>query len=372
MESNQTNHVPTGLGKEQERILSIDFFRGLVMFILVSGIATLFHQMTEQGQGGAFIAWLDKHSNHGNWFEIYFWDLIQPFFMFIVGVSMPFSLSKRLARGDSWKQSFIHALKRSFWLLLLGFMLGAKDDTYYLTNILPQLAFVYVFAFLLLQKDIKWQLAVSFAMILASDLLYQFWPVEGYNMPYTPDRNFGAWFDMVTVGHLHPDHWVTFNAVPTCAHILWGVCIGKLLMTDGSRKKKLLIMLSTGIAGIMGGYLLGLYIPMIERISTGSFVIFSGGWCLLAMGLSYLFVDILRFRKVATFFAIVGMNPIFIYIFSSLGGKSLLTRMARPFTYRLFSWGGDMVINMVTIAVVAFMVWGICYYMYKRKIFIKL
>ncbi|MEN6589711.1 MAG: hypothetical protein ABFC30_08735 [Proteiniphilum sp.] len=372
MKSDQTSDATAGLSKEQGRILSVDFFRGLVMFILVSGIATLFHQMAEQGEGGIFIAWLDKHSNHGTWFEIYFWDLIQPFFMFIVGVAMPFSLSKRLAQGDSWKQSFIHALKRSFWLLVLGFMLGAKDDTYYLTNILPQLAFVYVFAFLLLQKDIKWQLAVSFALILVSDLLYHFWPIEGYNMPYTPNHNFGAWFDSVTVGHLHPDHWVTFNAVPTCAHILWGVCTGKLLMTDLSPMKKLSIMLSTGIAGIMGGYLLGLYIPMIERISTGSFVVFSGGWCLLAMGLSYLFVDILRFRKIATFFAIVGMNPIFIYIFSMLGGKNLLTRMARPFTYRLFGWGGDMVINMVTIVVVAFMVWGICYYLYKRKIFIKL
>ncbi|WP_148038921.1 acyltransferase family protein [Proteiniphilum sp. X52] len=372
MKSDQTSDATAGLSKEQGRILSVDFFRGLVMFILVSGIATLFHQMTEQGHGGAFIAWLDKHSNHGKWFDIYFWDLIQPFFMFIVGVAMPFSLSKRLARGDSWKQSFIHALKRSFWLLLLGFMLGAKDDAYYLTNILPQLGLVYVFAFLLLQKNIKWQLAVSFGLILASDLLYQFWPVEGYNMPYTPDHNFGAWLDSVTTGHLHPDHWVTFNAVPTCAHILWGVCTGKLLMTDLSPMKKLTIMLSTGIAGIMGGYLLGLYIPMIERIGTGSFVVFSGGWCLLAMGFSYLFVDILRFRKVATFFAIVGMNPIFIYIFSSLGGKSLLTRMARPFTHRIFGWGGDMLINMVTIAVVAFMIWGICYYMYKRKIFIKL
>ena len=90
------------------------------------------------------------------------------------------------------------------------------------------------------------------------------------------------------------------------------------------------------------------------------------------MGLSYLFVDILHFRKIAWFFAIMGMNPIFIYIFSSLGGKNLLTRMARPFTYRLFNWGGDIVINMVTIVVVAFMVWGICYYMYKKKIFIKL
>lgn len=372
MELNQINNTTVGPGKKQERVLSIDFFRGLVMFILVSGIATLFHQMVEQGQGGALIAWIDKHSNHGNWFEIYFWDLIQPFFMFIVGVSMPFSLSKRLARGDSWKQSFVHALKRSFWLLLLGFMLGAKDDTYYLTNILPQLAFVYVFAFLLLQKNIKWQLAVSFTLILISGLLYQFWPVEGYNMPYTPDHNFGAWFDTVTVGHLHPDHWVTFNAVPTCAHIIWGICTGKLLMTNLPQMKKLLIMLSTGVAGIMAGYLLSLYIPMIERISTSSFVIFSGGWCVLAMGLPYLFVDILHLRKIAAFFAIVGTNPIFIYIFTGVGGRNLLSRMARPFTYRLFSWGGDMMINMATIVVVAFMVWGICYFMYKRKIFIKL
>lgn len=360
------------LTKEQGRILSIDFFRGLVMFLLVSGIATLFHQMVNEGQGGSFIAWLDKHSNHGDWFEIYCWDLIQPFFMFIVGVAMPFSISKRLARGDSWKQSVWHALKRSFWLLVLGFMLGAKDDTYYLTNILPQLAFVYIFAFLLLRKSVIWQLSVSFALILISDLLYHFWPVEGFNMPYIPDKNFGAWFDLVIVGHLHPQHWVTFNAVPTCAHILWGVCIGKLLMTDWSKMKKLITMLTTGVLGIVAGYILSFYIPMIERTSTSSFVIFGGGWCILAMGLSYLFVDVMHLKRIANFFAIIGMNPIFIYLFVSLGGRDLLTRMARPFTSRLFIWGGDMLVNMVTIVVVACMVWGICYFLYKRKIFIKL
>jgi len=360
------------LSKEQDRILSIDFFRGLVMFILVSGIGTLFNGLAEQGKGGALIELLNKHSDHGVWFEIYFWDLIQPFFMFIVGVAMPFSLSKRLARGDDWKKSFYHALKRSFWLLVLGFMLGATDKTYYLTNILPQLAFVYVIAFLLMQKNIKWQLSVSFALILISDLLYHFWPVEGYNMPYTPGHNFGSWFDMVTVGHLHPYHWVTFNAIPTCAHIIWGVLTGKLLMTDWSQKKKLSVMVLAGLSGVISGYVLSLYIPMIERICTSSFVIFSGGWCVLAMAFSYWLIDIMNFKKIALFFAIVGMNPILIYLFTSLGGRALLTRMARPFTYRLFSWSNDFVINMVTIFAVAVMVWSICYFLYKRKIFIKL
>ena len=360
------------LSKEQNRILSIDFFRGLVMFILVSGIGTLFNGLTEQGQGGALIALLNKHSDHGVWFEIYFWDLIQPFFMFIVGVAMPFSLSKRLARGDSWEKSFYHALKRSFWLLILGFTLGATEKTFYLTNILPQLSFVYIIAFLLMQKNIKWQLSVSFALILVSDLLYHLWPVEGFNMTYVPDHNFGSWFDMATVGHLHPYHWVTFNAIPTCAHIIWGVCIGKLLMTDWSQKKKLLVMVAAGLSGVVAGYVLSSYIPMIERISTSSFVIFSGGWCILVMAFSYWLIDIMNFKKFAKFFAIVGMNPIFIYLFVMLGGRQLLTRMARPFTYRLFSWSNDIVINMVTITVVAAMIWYISYFLYKRKIFIKL
>ncbi|MDD2283894.1 MAG: hypothetical protein PHQ11_00625 [Paludibacter sp.] len=360
------------LNKEQDRILSIDFFRGLVMFILVSGIGTLFAGLAEQGQGGEIITFLNKHANHGTWFEIYFWDLIQPFFMFIVGVAMPFSLAKRFAGGESWKQSFLHALKRSFWLLVLGFMLGATDNTYYLTNILPQLSLVYLIAFLLMQKKIKWQLTISFALILISDLLYIFWPVEGFNTPYVPGHNFGSWLDLVTVGHLHPYHWVTFNAIPTSAHTIWGVCVGKLLMTDWSQTKKFLVMFITGLSGIIVGYILNNFIPMIERISTGSFVVFSGGWCLVAMALSYLLIDIMNFKKGAKFFAIVGMNPIFIYLFSMLGGKQMLNRMARPFTFRLFIWSNDVVIDMVTIIVVAVMMWYISYFLYKRKIFLKL
>jgi predicted acyltransferase len=251
-------------------------------------------------------------------------------------------------------------------------MLGATEETFYLTNILPQLSFVYIIAFLLMQKKIKWQLTVAFAMMLVSDLLYRFWPVAGFNMPYVPGHNFGSWFDMVTVGHLHPYHWVTFNAIPTCAHIIWGVCTGKLLMTDWSQRRKLWIMVGAGLTGVIAGYVLGLYIPMIERISTSSFVLFSGGWCLLAMAFSYWLIDIMNMKRCAKFFAIVGMNPIFIYLFVMLGGRQLLTRMAVPFTSRIFSWSNDIVINMVTIIVVAAMVWYISYFLYKRKIFIKL
>jgi predicted acyltransferase len=363
---------PIKLNQEQSRILSIDFFRGFTMFMLVTGIAGLFNGMIEQGKGGALIALINKQLDHAEWNGLYAWDLIQPFFMFIVGVAMPFSLQKRLTRGDTWGKAFYHALTRSFWLLVLGFMLGAEKDSFGLTNVLAQLSFTYIVAFLLMQKDIKWQLLVSFAMILLSDLLYRFWPVDGFNQPFIADHNFGSWVDLTITGSLNSDHWVAFNAVPTTAHTIWGVIVGKLLMKEWSHKKKILILTITGLIGVIIGYSMDPWIPIIKRLCTSSFILASGGWCLIAMAFSYWLIDVMNFRKVGLFFAIVGMNPIFIYLFSNLGGKRLLYRMAEPFTSRLFSWSGEIATGMITIIVVAAMVWYICYFLYKRKIFIKI
>ena len=131
-------------------------------------------------------------------------------------------------------------------------------------------------------------------------------------------------------------------------------------------------MLIIGSAGVIAGYSMRPFIPVIERISTSSFVIVSGGWCLVAMAVSYWLVDMMHFNKIATFFAIVGMNPIFIYIFSMLGGTGMLSRMVVPFTSRLFSWSSPVVIDMVTIIAVAAMMRDISYFLYKRKIFFKL
>ena len=357
--------------QKQTRVLSIDFFRGITMFILVTGIAQIFDGMLDEGKGGSIIAFLGKQGHHGKWYELYFWDLIQPFFMFIVGIAMPFSLAKRSAKGDSWKKSFHHALLRSFWLLVLGFMLGATATTYSLTNILPQLSFAYIVAFLLMRLDIKWQLLISFGLILITDLLYHFWPVEGYNQ-LAPGQNFGSWFDMATVGFLNKNHWVTFNAIPTTAHVIWGVLVGKLLMTNWSHNKKVLIMLITGLVAVIIGYALRPFIPIIERISTSTYVIVTGGWALIGMSFSYWLIDVMNFKKFAHFFAIVGMNPIFIYLFTGLGGRRLLSSMATPFTYRFFYWTNDITKEIITTIVVVAMVWFICYFLYKRKIFFKL
>jgi predicted acyltransferase len=251
-------------------------------------------------------------------------------------------------------------------------MLGAGDKSFDLTNVLAQLSFTYLISFLLLRADVKWQLVVSFAMILLNDVIYRLWNVPGFNQPFTPDHNFGSWVDLTIAGSLNSDHWVAFNAVPTTAHTIWGVIVGSLLMKDWPHKKKISILLTIGLIGVIVGYAMSPFIPIIKRVCTSSFIIVSGGWCLLAMAFSYWMIDVMKFRKVALFFAIVGMNPIFIYLFSNLGGKRLLNRMVRPFTARLFVWSGGMAINMITILIVAAMVWYVCYFLYKRKIFIKI
>ncbi len=358
--------------QEQNRVLSVDFFRGFTMFMLVTGITGVFHELAENNRGGAIIAFMSKQLEHADWNGLYAWDLIQPFFMFIVGVAMPFSLSKRLARGDNWSKSLRHAVSRSFWLLVLGFMLGSDKDYFSFTNVLAQLSFTYLFAFLIIRKDFKLQLLISFIMILVSDVLYRTWPVEGFNQPFTADHNFGSWVDVMLTGHVSHDRWVAFNAIPTTAHTIWGVLAGKLLMKELPHLKKILILLIPGIMAVIAGYCMDPYIPIIKRVCTSSFILASGGWCLIALAFSYWLIDIMKFNRVAMFFAITGMNAIFIYLFSNLGGKHLLRSMAEPFTSRLFFWTDGVTVNVITTTVVAGMVWYMCYYLYKRKIFFRL
>lgn len=340
--------------------------------MLVTGITGVFHELAHNHRGGEIIALLSRQLEHAPWNGLYAWDLVQPFFMFIVGVAMPFSLAKRMAHGDSWKKSFHHALTRSFWLLALGFMLGSDRESFAFQNVLAQLSFTYLVAFLLMRSDFKIQLSVSLGMIILSDVLYRIWSVEGFDQPFLPDKNFGAWVDMAMTGHLSTGHWVSFNAIPTTAHTIWGVLTGMLLRKDWPHRKKMLTLFIPGVIMIMAGYLMDPYIPIIKRICTSSFVIVSGGYCFVAMAFSYWLIDVMKFTKVLNFFAVVGMNAIFIYLFSNLGGKRLLRLAADPFTSRIFFWMSDIGKNVMVAIAVAAMVWYMCYYLYKKKIFIRL
>jgi predicted acyltransferase len=362
------------LTTEHDRILSIDFFRGITMFLLIGEFSELFNYLKDPYFEGTIVSFLSTQVHHHPWNGLHFWDLIQPFFMFIVGVAMPFSFSKRWNRGDSWNATFRHTLKRSFLLLFLGwavYCIGPGKIEFRFTNVLLQLSLTYLIAFLMMRKAVKWQLLVSFGMILLYYLLYQLWPVEGFNQPFVADHNFGTWFDLNIFGQTNGGHWVSVNAIATTAHTIWGVVAGMILMNDWSPAKKIRILLLTGMIGVVTGFALDPWVPIIKRICTPSFVIVSGGFALIAMALSYWIIDVLKFRRGTKFFAVVGMNPLFIYVFAIVGGNELIARIYKPFVPVFFGWGGNLAINIAVSSLVWFSLWYICYFLYKQKIFIR-
>jgi len=360
---------------EQSRIISIDFFRGLTMFMLIGEFSGFFGTLINPLMYGTIISTIGQQLHHAEWIGLHFWDLIQPFFMFIVGVAMPFSMTRRWNRGDSWNKTFRHAATRSILLLFLGWALyciGPGKITFHFTNVLAQLSVTYLIAFLIMQKAVKWQLLVSFLMILLSDVLYQLWSVEGFNQPYTPDQNFGSWFDLALTGSLSGGHWVAFNAIPTTAHTIWGVIAGMILMNDWKPIKKIQTLAIAGIVGLVVGYAMSPFVPMIKHICTSSFVIVSGGWCFIVLALAYWLIDVMNYKGFALFFAIVGMNPLFIYLFAHTGGNDWLSTLAKPFINIFSGIFNQLTIEIMMSITVWAMMWGICYFLYKHRVFIKL
>lgn len=342
------------------------------MFLLIGSVTGLYELMQDSGVG--FISAVGWQFEHRYWHGLTFYDFIEPFFMFIVGVAIPFSVMKRLEKGDSWNNIFRHVLQRSVILFLLGILdysISAGRPVWRLWSVLTQLSFTYLLAFLLMRKAVATQIAVSLFLLLSSFLLYHFWAVPGFDQPFVADHNFGSWLDLKIMGVLEGDHWVAFNVVPTAAYTIWGVLAGLVLRDKTSWKKKMLQLCGAGAVGIIAGILLDPFIPMIKRIGTASIILETGGWCLVVLAVSYWLVDVKKITRIPLFFAIVGMNPLFIYLFSQFGGGSFLSHIAKPFGHLLFLGGRDGAAY-ATAILTWLLLWYLCYWLYKHKILIKI
>ncbi len=360
---------------KSERLFSLDFFRGFTMFLLITEASGLYSLMTNPELEGTIIYSLGIQFQHHPWNGLRFWDLIQPFFMFIVGVAMPYSFYHRNKQGKTMAQNRAHTFKRAFILLLLGWSLaciGSGKIVFEFQNVLAQLSVTYLLAFLVMNKSVKIQLIFSFTLLAATELIYRFFPIEGFNHAFIANENFGTWLDLQYGGANLSGHWVSFNAIPTAAHTIWGVLAGQLLMSKKTDIQKLKILMVAGLIGVVVGHAIDPITPIIKKICTSSFVIASGGWTLLALAFSYWLIDILKQKKWSLFFAIVGMNSLFIYLFAHVGGSKFIQNIIYPFSMALFGWTGEASANLITGIIVVYLLWYICNWMYKRKIFIKI
>lgn len=358
-----------------KRLFSLDVFRGLTMFLLIAEAAGFHHNFVALTEDSIFHG-LALQLEHHPWNGLRFWDLIQPFFMFIVGVAMPFSLRKRLARGTRSGVTK-HIVRRCFLLFAFGVMLHCVYShalVWELWNVLVQLAFTILIAYAIMHLPNKIQVGISIGLLVITEILYRAYNPEA---PYAQGHeSFGAYVDMLVMGKVNDGHWVFVNFIPTAAHTIWGVVCGKLLLSNLPVKDKLKpFLVWGGIAMILGFVMDATQItPIVKRIATTSFTLASGGITILTLALFYWAIDVKDNKQSwLRTFSVVGTNSIFIYLFAETVGVQWFRGFGMIWTQGVLGPLGlsEQLIAVFNALLVLFLFWYITYFLDKHKVYFK-
>ena len=365
------------LQNNSQRLLSLDFMRGLIMVFLVLESTRLYENLFEATEGNGVQFFILQFFHHP-WNGLRFWDLIQPGFMFMAGTAMAYSLHRQQLQGMPWSKSFLKTLKRSCWLFFWGVLDYAVRPgglSFELWDVLTQLSFTTLVAFLIFRWSATSQILFSLGMLVLTEILYRFTNVPGFNEAFVDQHNFGNYMDLLLMNKINEGGWVAINCIPTAAHTIWGVLAGKLLLSEKPENEKVKQLVIAGIAGLIIGYSMNFTItPIIKRIATSSFVLASGGWCLLALSLFYWWIDIKNHRKHLQFFTIVGMNSLFIYLFIEIIASRWFNEYIGALTNGLMGIINIplMVMSIITSLIIFALEWSLCKFLYRKGIFFKI
>ncbi|WP_316817498.1 DUF5009 domain-containing protein [Pedobacter nyackensis] len=373
MSKNTPNQLATG------RVVSLDVMRGMIMLLLCAESCHLYFALKALNPAEP-AAMLVEQFFHHSWHGLRFWDLVQPAFMFMAGAAMYISYSRKLEKGSSWEKNWSHILNRSLKLFLFGVGLHciyAGKLVWELWNVLTQLAFTTLVAYLIIGKTYTWQLICSLGLLLLTEMMYRFIQIPGFDQPFVDGHNFGNYVDTLLMGKINSDGWVAINAIPTAAHTIWGVLAGKLLISARSASYKIKMLTGFGLLALLIGFGLDVtqITPIVKRISTSSFVFASGGWVLIMLALAYWLVDVKQYVKHIWIFSVMGMNAIFIYIFFETVGVQWLNGTVGIFTGGMLATFFGISTNLgavITALCTLVLEWSLCYWLYKRSIFFKL
>ena len=360
-----------------QRLLSLDALRGFIMFWIVGGedIVHALHKISSSG-------WADllaRQMDHKKWEGVAFYDLIFPSFVFIVGVSLVFSLSRTIAdcgRAPAYKR----ILSRSLLLYLLGIFyyggFAGGFEKVRLLGVLQRIALCYLFAGLIFCTfRLRGMIACCAALLLGYWALMTFVPVpgvgagnfdEGKNLANYIDREYLPLFRWD--GDHDPEGLL--STLPAIANCLLGVFAGLLLRNAGiGAQKKVLYLLIGGVASVVLGFFWGWQFPVVKKIWTSSYVLVAAGYSSVFLALFYQVIELWNVRQWAMPFVWIGVNPITIYMAHNLiDFPKVAHRFAGGPIKEMFGAYGDVVIT----SVVILMTFAIVRFLYRRKIFLRL
>ena len=404
--------TPLQLGKSG-RLASLDVYRGLIMIVLAAKAFGLGEAAANQPAADETWKTIAFHVSHPEWISqfgwigVSLWDLIQPAFMFMVGVAVPFSLSRRKMMGQSKTRRVIHCAWRCLFLVALGVFLQSqnqKQTLFEFTNVLAQIGLGYGFVYWMSGWRIRFQIT-GFAVILVGTWLAFFFmeptrtekidkaEVKAMYHPATkPWVRFSPWLKGDNLGSqvdkkllnsfVRPGKkrykenrggYQTLNFVPSICTMLLGLLAGGILQSRTGKWKKLLWLVLAGAACMALAIPTGLFLcPIVKRIWTPSWVLFSGAWVLWGLAIFYLLFDLLPLKWLAFPMVVVGMNSLVMY---------MMGQILRPWITRMMSIHLDWFLKSGTTfgryvpiyeyATAFAVMWLLCFWLYRKKVFIR-
>jgi predicted acyltransferase len=388
------------------RLTSLDAYRGLVMFLMMAEVLRLCRVARALPDSG-FWKFLCHHQSHVEWVGCSLHDLIQPSFSFIVGVALPFSIANRVAKGQSIGHMSLHAFWRALVLVLLGVFLRSTHaaQTYWtFEDTLSQIGLGYGLLFLLGLRPVREQWLALALLLVGYWAAFALYPLPGADFDYAhvgvsaewlrehgltgfaahwnKNSNLAWAFDTWWL-NLFPREqpfthnsggYATLSFIPTLGTMVLGLIAGGVLRSERAATAKVHWLATAGVITLAVGWLLGALgvCPVVKRIWTPSWTLYSGGWCLLLLAVFYLVIEVWRQKGWAFPLVVIGMNSIAAYCIAHLFDRFIEQNLVIHLGRRFFQVFGAPYEPLLHGAAVLWVFWLILFWMYRRKLFLRI
>jgi predicted acyltransferase len=386
------------------RNVAMDAYRGFVMFLMMAEALRLCRVAAALPESG-FWNFLCHHQTHVEWIGCSLHDLIQPSFSFLVGVALPFSIANRMSQGQSRGRMTAHAFWRALLLVLLGVFLrstGSSQTYWTFEDTLTQIGLGYGILFLLGFRPARDQW-IAFALLLvgywAAFALYPLpgpgfdyakegvpkgWPhlMSGFEAHWNKNSNLAWAFDTWFLNlfprskpfEFNGGGYATLSFIPTLGTMVLGLVAGGVIRSERPPWAKVNWLLIAGIIGLVSGAVIGWLeiCPVVKRIWTPSWTLYSGGWCFLLLATLYAVIDIFGFKHWSFPLVVIGMNSIAAYCIAHLFDGFIFKNLTTHLGQNAFKIFGDAYEPFLHGAAVLFGLWLILFWMYRRKIFLRI
>jgi heparan-alpha-glucosaminide N-acetyltransferase len=385
------------------RNIAVDAYRGLVMLLMMGEIMK-FATVARSYPDSLFWRVLAFNQSHVEWAGMGLHDTIQPGFTFLVGVALPYSIYSRTRKGQSFAKQLVHTIWRSFVLIALGIFLrsiGSGQTYFTFEDTLTQIGLGYTFAFLLAHCQPKWQWGALGVILFGYWLAWALYPAPGPNFNYAAvgvpadwhhnftgfashwnkNSNLGqavdVWFlNLFPRASRFVDNdggYLTLSFIPTLGTMLLGLRAGEWFRSASPEipVKRFVIAGLILIAAALLLHVAGIC-PVVKRIWTPGWTLFSGGVCFLFLAAFSWVIDVKRFRRWAFPLVVVGMNSIAAYLIAHLWEDFIVDNLHIHLGYRAFRLFGTALEPLMLGIVVMLIYWLILFWMYRRKLFLRI